>query len=606
MTDTFGLGMQEGRSALRLNFVIGYKSFATIPTSEDLPNFVVITGANGSGKTQFLEALNAGAFHGDWEPGAYASVMLTSAQLGNPVLELGQVEPRRSVVERFEAYVGQFLRPNGTMRSTNPEGVYENITVGLGLSEAVVRAAEAHANKPITEWGHSDFELWTPFEIGHTLFGMAVSEAFSRYQSMLTANDFRAWRASQGKHVDPWLTSEQFEDAYGPAPWDLLNDVLVSIGLPYAFIPPPLDLDGAPFVVRLRALTDDVELGPSELSAGEKTLLQLALSIYSGTHRVGLARTPKVLLLDEPDATLHPSMVRSMLSLIQDVLVSRLDIRVIMTTHSPTTVALSPEGSLFIMERAGEVRLTRASRDGALRRLLVGVPTLSVSAENRRVILVESPNDARWYTSIYAILRAPLNSDRSLEFVAAGGPSLPDGCDAVVGLVEKLRANGNLAVWGLVDRDRRQVEPDAWVHFNASGYSIENIVLDPLSIGLLLLADNEAEVSSTVAGSRFVNFDRADAQTLADTVMRRVLVNEEREQRRAVAYREGLELDHALSWFDIRGHDLHDRILTAFPNLNRYAARDRLIDHVVSRVWVQYPGFIPQSIETTMRRLLDS
>ncbi|PCE13568.1 hypothetical protein AUC47_07055 [Microbacterium sp. SZ1] len=591
---------------MHLNFVIGYKSFEALPSSADLPNFMVVTGANGSGKTQFLEALNVGAFTGDWDRSVDQTLLLSAAQLGEPVFELSAQEPRRAVVERFKAQVDGFLRPNGYRRTSDLEGIYENLRLSFGISEGAMRAAEAHAGKPIEEWQLSDFELWTPFELGHGFFGMAVTDAFTRYQAMLTANDFRAWRASQGKAVDAWLTEEQFQSAYGPPPWDLLNEVLVHLALPYEFVAPPMDLDNGPFSVRLRSLADGFELAPADLSSGEKTLLQLALSMYSGTHRAQVSRIPKVLLLDEPDAALHPSMVRSMLAVIREVLVERLDMRVVMTTHSPTTVALSPDDAIFVMERTGVERLTRASKDAALRRLLVGVPAISVSAENRRVVLVESPNDARWYSSIYAVIQPTLSSERSLEFVAAGGSGLADGCDAVVGLVHKLRSNGNLAVWGLVDRDNRHREPSDSVIFNDEGYSIENLLLNPLAIGLLLLSDSHAAAVTAVPESRFVEFRPVDAQALVDAVSAHVLGDAARGVTQTMRFAGGLEIEVPSSWLSGRGHDLHDLILEKLSWLRRYAARDRLIDSVVSRVLAQYPTFVPMSVVGTVRRLLDA
>ena len=45
---------------MRLQFVSEYKSITGPISNQDLPNFLVISGLNGSGKTHLLEALAGG------------------------------------------------------------------------------------------------------------------------------------------------------------------------------------------------------------------------------------------------------------------------------------------------------------------------------------------------------------------------------------------------------------------------------------------------------------------------------------------------------------------------------------------------------------------
>ena len=55
-----------------------------------------------------------------------------------------------------------------------------------------------------------------------------------------------------------------------------------------------------------------------------------------------------VLLFDEPDAHLHPSSVKSFLSIVQELV--ELGLQVIMTTHNPTTVSMVPNENLFFLD----------------------------------------------------------------------------------------------------------------------------------------------------------------------------------------------------------------------------------------------------------------
>jgi predicted ATPase len=58
---------------------------------------------------------------------------------------------------------------------------------------------------------------------------------------------------------------------------------------------------------------------------------------------------PRALLLDEIDASLHPSMIRTLLNAVQTAFVDK-GSKVIVATHSPTTVALTPASSLYFVE----------------------------------------------------------------------------------------------------------------------------------------------------------------------------------------------------------------------------------------------------------------
>jgi ABC-type glutathione transport system ATPase component len=107
-----------------------------------------------------------------------------------------------------------------------------------------------------------------------------------------------------------------------------------------------------------------------------------------------LAKHPKLLLLDEIDAPLHPSMARTILDIIIKTLLGVYGIEVLATTHSPSTVALAPEDALYAM-REGQPGLTKVTKDEALSILTVGVPTLSISYDGRRQVFVESPIDAQ-------------------------------------------------------------------------------------------------------------------------------------------------------------------------------------------------------------------
>src|SRR6185437_10189202 len=113
-------------------------------------------------------------------------------------------------------------------------------------------------------------------------------------------------------------------------------------------------------------------------------------------------------------------MTRNLLQVIEDVFLKRHGIKVILATHSPSTVALAPEESLYTISRTGDPRLKRTSQDEALKHLMVGLPTLSIRDENRRQAFVESEHDETSYQQLFRLLKDKLNTPFSLEFIASG------------------------------------------------------------------------------------------------------------------------------------------------------------------------------------------
>ena len=75
------------------------------------------------------------------------------------------------------------------------------------------------------------------------------------------------------------------------------------------------------------------------LSSGEMVLMTLCLVSFN--QYLG-RRRPKLLLLDELDALLHPSMVAALVRTLKTLFVTR-GTKVLMTSHSPMTVAALDE-----------------------------------------------------------------------------------------------------------------------------------------------------------------------------------------------------------------------------------------------------------------------
>ena len=331
------------------------------------------------------------------------------------------------------------------------------------------------------------------------LFQQSFARLFVEYRDIYVRNELMDNAFRKNKSPDPALTDEQFTATHGAAPWDFVNTALKEGGLDFRIDMPDLFNYGS-YQPRLTKTStgDDVQF--ANLSSGEKVLMSFAFCLYYATDKRQTAEFPKVLLLDEIDAPLHPAMTRGLIRTIADVLVKQYGISVIMASHSPSTVALHTGDDVCIMQD-GRNGLKIARKSAALNLLTEGVPTLSLSYRGRRQVFVESNADAETYPMIYDILKRDIQSERSLEFVSTGikdasGVDRNTGCTIVTKLVKQLGDAGNTSTFGLVDWDGKHVSTERVVVL-AEGHrnGLENVVLDPLIVSAFLCRDCRTEMS---------------------------------------------------------------------------------------------------------------
>ena len=109
------------------------------------------------------------------------------------------------------------------------------------------------------------------------------------------------------------------------------------------------------------------------LSSGEKILMSLCLASFN--QSIG-RRQPKLLLLDELDSVLHPSMISALIAGLKTQFVQK-GTRVIIATHSVTTAAMLEEGEIFRVARSGnEVQIRPIKKADAISELSEGIATI--------------------------------------------------------------------------------------------------------------------------------------------------------------------------------------------------------------------------------------
>ena len=601
---------------VQLIFVSPFNSIRGPVTDLAVADFVVLSGPNGSGKSNLLQAIHLG------------HIQVEGVSVGGPVQQHVRLFALAELVaaaegaqaasafrdrwiglkQTIDSSVQMFINSNPSLRQPeNAEQLEQQVSESLAASQAVTRAqldrmVEA-SGKRVTQFEDEDYRRYTPLITGvRDAFAMSISELFLTYHSKRERNQFYQWREATKPGTEHFsISDESFLATYGPPPWDLLNETLALVGLNYRFEPPAGSEEDLQYEVRLLHVETGDQIPVPALSSGEKTLLAIAMSLYTGSRLGDAIQLPRVLLLDESDASLHPSMVRSLLRVVDEIFVQRYGVKVIMTTHSPTTVALAAEESIYTMRRVGSPRLQHVSRDDALASLLVGLPTLSVTTENRRQVFVESEYDQACYQELFRLLRNSFGTPFSLEFIAAGRGNRGGGSDNVKHLVTSLRESGN-GVLGILDRDDRGGAPEG-IAFTGRRYSIENLILDPVAVAILLLRDGTVPATDMV-GEDITHFrlGQTHAQAAADYVTSRTKEPGDDETLVTVAYLGGGSVAVPRFVFDMKGHDWEKRLMDEFLPLRKYGKY--LMLNVVQRVIRDCPQWTPEDVKQLFDKLL--
>lgn len=573
----------------------------------ELPAFTVLTGQNGSGKSNLLEAIREGHVIFS-ELGNLPGEQMRLFKLGEllsaiegPVQAISYKEPWANLYNNVKNWRLQALNNPSFMNNESAQVNFASdqaIAARLITRPALDRMMR-ETEKSLSEMTEADFKRYAPLLGGiRDPFAASIAEIFLSYEQRRSANEHAQWiQKEKGRGTS--LTDEEFIARFGGAPWMLLDEILKLVGLPYRFVAPPEDTDNLIYEVAL-VDEEDNSILPSYLSSGERVLLAVALSLFSGSRISEAIELPRVLLLDEADASLHPMMVKSLLTVIEEIFVKQYSVRVILTTHSPSTVALAPVESLFVMSRTSP-KLRPATPDEALSLLTVGLSSLSVRLENRRQVFVESEVDQAIYQDLFRVLKGKVDSDRSAEFIAVGKHSVGGGCDAVIRLVAELRAAGNATIAGIVDRDHRTEAPEH-VHYLPDRHSIENLLLDPLIIGAFLLREGMVQASELELPQEIRHFELGQdhASLIVKALSTRLGFTGAPVE---VEYLGGFSVRVPSDFFDIQGHTLQDQLVAEFPGLNKYQDKP-LKQAIVNKAISDLPSFVPKSLVTLLEQVL--
>jgi len=256
-----------------------YKSFwqNQVIADTELPELVVITGSNGSGKTQLLEGIQSGTIQTSDIYKTGMPRLLTSVELQSLSTSYSYT-PRHEEIETLRGYSYGY--------QGNPEGLGEYLASLGVLNSFQISQAELASGKSMGNWSDSDWQRYAPIEkAGGDLFQFSIGSIFSLYNQAFTLNDYTQWRVDRGDSTETTLSHSEFYDLHGEAPWVVLSRTMEIVGLPYYFETPVASIAVEYVEPRMIDISSKRAASMQDLSSGERTLLQIAMSMYSVEQR---------------------------------------------------------------------------------------------------------------------------------------------------------------------------------------------------------------------------------------------------------------------------------------------------------------------------------
>lgn len=592
---------------LKIQLLKKYKSLVP-PIDIELPDFTIITGINGVGKTHLLTGLLEKKFsimdnEKDLIERNYFDCLYVPAENLMPkerhrfsTKELD--EKVKELWKIYEAYLEE--NKNATtkleyhFRQTNDKWDVEEIA--------------KRAGKKIDLLTYNDFTNYYPVDVtNYNPFIHAFSFHFKLYYDKWENNQYRQYLNLQKGMFDiDYMGDDEFHETYGDKPWIFLNTILKEAKFNYRLTYPINIQRDQEFKIELVDAMEGNLIKIDDLSSGEKVLMSLALAVYNASSG---GKFPKVLLLDEPDAFLHPSMIKSFLDVIENVFIKEKKIKVIITTHSPSCVGLCEESSLFIMNKTGN-RIQKATKDNALKVLTAGVPSLSINYENRRQVFVESKYDVFFYERIYDKIKNKLISDVSLNFISAGVDG-SGNCDQVKEIVKLLSNYGNRFIFGIIDWDKKNVSSN---YIKVLGkdrrYSIENYIFDPIILCAFLIREKilKREEFELLNHENYIDlkfFNNVRLQKISDLLILKIKPNttDINNEKQVVRYLNDAEIEVPIWYLHHQGHQLEELLKKTFSPLRGYKGEGALKKEIIIKVIDDLPEFISVDIFNTLKEI---
>lgn len=430
-----------------------YKSIPSGFIWTDIPQFAIITGVNGVGKSQLLEILNRKdknnmAIYCEYdiknEDGEDYNFILSS-----PEIEQLNIQGLLTYHSEYNQRITNIEQWNNAIKDWNDRINWLN----YNLKNNVLDKDDARRQTQECQELHNNIRSYKQMINNAIIFAyekelQQVSIKVGKNISDLTEIDIRKFanpyfytfteiddfqRFIKQEHDDYkdklaiLATKSNFAEIENLSkeeqPYQTINRLFRKYGFSYfEMLDPFPEYKERNGEIKFKGQLGEI-IDYNALSSGEQMIVKFI--IWSLGRDISGARI-NTMILDEPDAHLHPTMSKMMVDILYEISESKTigggDIRVILTTHSPSTVAFAPIDSLFVMEKDEKNnRIIKPTTTQEAVRILsdgiftfekaIGKFTIATNSSKNNLLFVEGKTDINHLKKAIKILGYDLDLD---------------------------------------------------------------------------------------------------------------------------------------------------------------------------------------------------
>lgn len=434
---------------ISLKLTTRYKSLQEGFEWKDIPAFAVITGVNGVGKTQLLEVIKGRSERPD-NRGIIPQIVreITSSNGPENLIFSENTTQRGLTLNGLIEYVKSGEQRLVTLRNLDQQigalQTYINNNQHQ-LSQITDKIAILQIESNIRSWREQIWNLRKQKlnvniyaydeelkriarELEKEVEELTEDEirqfAIDNFESLTNVDELTRFIANENmrymRRVTYLSETHQREEedmlVAQERPFQTINRLFRQYGFDYFDMLNPFPHDGKlNGEIRFKGKGGE-EVNYNSLSSGEQAIVQFVIWSYGQDFRGNRLNT---MVLDEPDAHLHPSMCKMMVEIFSEMSAKKDfgggGIRIIITTHSPSTVAFTPEGSLFVMQREADNKrvIIPTTTENAVEILSDGIFTFSRAMSNftllssspkQNLVFVEGKTDVKHFTRAMQVL----------------------------------------------------------------------------------------------------------------------------------------------------------------------------------------------------------
>lgn len=438
---------QMDKISLKLN--LRYKSLQEGFEWNDIPPFAVITGVNGVGKTQLLEVIKGRSERPD-NRGVIPQIdrEITSSRGPENLIFSENTTQRGLSLNGLIEYVKNGEQRLVTLRNLDQQiNVLQNYinNTQYQQSQTSDNVERLQLENNIQSWKEQirnfhnqklnvniyayDEELKRiACKLDKKVEELSEDEirqfAIDNFESLTNVDELTRFVANENlrymRRVTYLSETHQREEedvlVAQERPFQTINRLFRQYGFDYFDMLNPFPYDGKlNGEIRFQGKEGEI-VDYDSLSSGEQAIVKFVIWSYGQDFRGNRLNT---MVLDEPDAHLHPSMCKMMVEIFSEMSAKKEigggGIRIIITTHSPSTVAFTPEGSLFVMQREADNKrvIRQTTTEDAVEILSDGIFTFSRAMSNftllssspkQNLVFVEGKTDVKHFTKAMQVL----------------------------------------------------------------------------------------------------------------------------------------------------------------------------------------------------------